>query len=122
MTFLDGRLYIASFNIASQIDLKPRAPNLNSIALSTIKSKTLESIFKSIPSISNRRIYCFISAFLGSVKILLRASAFKGIKYDRTGNLPINSGISPKVLMSVGLMYLNKDSLSIDCPSISVGF
>ncbi len=33
--FFDGRSNMASFSIASQIDLNPLAPNLNSTAFST---------------------------------------------------------------------------------------
>ena len=50
---IEGNSNIASSIIASQIDRNPLAPNLNSMALSTIISIAVLSNVKVIPSISN---------------------------------------------------------------------
>ena len=111
---------MASVKIASQIERNPRAPNLNSIALSTIKSNAAASNESLVPSISNKRKYCFTNAFLGSVKIRFKLFASKGSKYVKDGKRPINSGIKPNVFISVGLMYFKKLSPSIRTVSLEV--
>ena len=109
---MDGISNIASSIIVSHIDLSPRAPSLNSIALSTIYSRTPSANVSSILSILNSLIYCFTSAFFGSVSIALRASLSKGLRCVSTGSLPIISGIRPYDLRSCGAIYWSRLSLS----------
>lgn len=99
--------------MASQMERKPRAPNLYSIALSTIKSSASLVNVSLTPSIASKCSYCLISAFLGSVKICRKAFLSSGIKYVKTGNRPISSGISPYAFKSCGAIYCSKLFLSI---------
>ena len=61
---LEGYSNIASVKTASHIDLNPRAPNLYSMALLTIKSNTFLSNVSLIPSSSNILLYCLFAVFL----------------------------------------------------------
>ena len=71
---------IKSTMIDSQIPRKPRAPNLNSSAFFTIRSKASSSNSNLIPSILNKCLYCLIKAFLGSVKIERNVFLSNGFK------------------------------------------
>ncbi|MNC33563.1 hypothetical protein D3C75_819630 [compost metagenome] len=56
----------------------------------------------STPSISNRRAYCLVSAFLGSVRISIRAFSSSSSSVAITGRRPTNSGIRPNLTRSSG--------------------
>ena len=73
-------------------------------------------------SIKNNFSYCLINAFLGSVKIERKVSLSNGSMWVNTGKRPIISGINPKSLMSFGIMYCNKLSLSILSTFLEVAY
>jgi hypothetical protein len=58
----------------------------------------------STPSISNSLWYCFTRALRGSVRILTRASLSSEVTEATTGNRPMNSGISPNLMRSSGIV------------------
>ena len=70
-------------------------------------------------SISKSFLYCFTSAFLGSVSILTRASSESSLSVTIAGSLPINSGISPNFSKSSGCICLRISSSSWFCETIS---
>ena len=78
--FADGILYMASIITASTMERKPRAPNLNSSALSTINSNTSSSNVSLISSIANNLMYCLMIEFFGSVRILRSVLLSNGFK------------------------------------------
>ena len=112
-SFCDGISNMASFNIASMIAIKPRAPSLNSMLLSTIYSKTSSFISRLMSSISKSFENCLMIAFLGSFNILTNDSLSNGLRNVNIGKRPTISGIRPNHLMSAGVMYFNRLSLSI---------
>lgn len=78
------------------IALNPLAPVsllIASLAIA-IKASSLNSNLTS--SSSNNFLYCFTRAFLGLVKISIRASLSKDSNVTSIGSLPTNSGIKPK--------------------------
>lgn len=78
----------------------PLAPVSLSIANSATATKASSSNSNLIPSSSKRCSYCFVSAFLGSVRILISASLSKLLRDTMDGIRPTNSGISPNLTRS----------------------
>ena len=68
--------------------------------LSTITSKASGVNSRSTPSIE-KSFFCWrMSEFLGSVRMLRKASLSRGCKYVSAGRRPISSGIKPKLFRS----------------------
>ena len=88
------------------------------MALPTIKSSTSFSIISSMPSSSNKRLYCLSNEFLGSVKMLRKIPASSGSRCVTTGSLPSNSGMSPKLFKSCALINWSKFFLAFSCSSL----
>ena len=63
---------VGGFKISSKILLRLRAPVFLSLALLAIAFNAKSETFNSTPSSCNNLLYCFINAFLGSVKILIK--------------------------------------------------
>lgn len=69
--WLEGTSYMESISRDSTIARSPRAPVLRSSASLAISFSASGSKSNSTPSISKRRLNCFVSAFLGWVRILI---------------------------------------------------
>ena len=103
-------------SISSSIDLKPLAPVFLAIALFAILFRASSLKLRSTESISNKYLYWFTSAFLGSWRILTRASSSNSCRVLITGSLPTNSGINPNFTKSSGStlsMFILSISLSL---------
>ena len=98
----EGASYITSSIIVSIIALNPLAPDFRSNAFLAIALNASSSNFKTTPSYSRSFLYCFVNAFFGSVKILIKASSSRSSKVAKTGSLPMNSGIKPNFKRSSG--------------------
>ena len=91
---------MVSIRIDSKIDLNPRAPVFLAIANLAIDFNASSLKSKLTFSILNKVWYCFIRAFFGLVKILIRDASSKSSSEAITGNLPTNSGIRPYLTRS----------------------
>ena len=99
--------------MSSMIDLRPLAPVFLLIACFAISNRASSLKVSSTSSISNRCLYWLTNAFFGSFKILTRALSSSSCRFDITGNLPTNSGISPYLTKSSGSKLSISDE--IDC-------
>src|SRR5699024_6479487 len=79
----DGALYMISIMTFSMIALKPLAPVFLLREVSAMASSASSSKVSSTPSSSSIFWYCLVIAFLGSVKIRIRAS-LSSISRDTT--------------------------------------
>src|SRR3989441_774905 len=93
---------MVSSRMPSMIERRPRAPVLRSIALRAMAPSASSASVRSIDSISNRRWYCFTSAFLGWVRIRFSTASSRSSSVATTGRRPTNSGISPYLSRSSG--------------------
>ena len=64
-------------------------------------------------SSSNSFLYCLVRAFFGSERILTIASFVSCSKDTITGTRPINSGIRPNLVRSLGSTFRKSSSISI---------
>ena len=69
-------------------------------------------------SMANSLVYWRMRAFLGSVRIRLKASLF-GAQCRQHGNLPMSSGINPKARKSDGSTYARASCSSTTCPAVA---
>ncbi len=76
----DGSWNMASLRITSQMERNPRAPSLNSIALSTMYSIASSSMVKSMFSTLNSFLYCFTNAFLGVIRMAFSVSLSRELR------------------------------------------
>ena len=97
-----GSSNIVSNKISSRIERRPRAPVLRSIARFAIALRASSVNLSSVSSSSNRRWYCFTSAFFGCVRIVTNASSSRSSSVAKTGRRPTNSGIRPNFSRSSG--------------------
>src|SRR6202790_1528488 len=97
-----GRSNMVSSRMLSRIERRPRAPVLRSIALRATAPSASSANVSSIFSISNRRWYCFTSAFFGSVRIFFSEASSRSSSVATTGRRPTNSGIRPYFNRSSG--------------------
>ena len=109
----DGTSNIMSDIASSIIERSPLAPVFLSIALSAIASIASSSNSSFTPSNANKALYCFISAFFGSVRIVISVFLSSLSSLAKTGSLPINSGINPNLSKSCGIS-LPSNSLMLD--------
>ena len=83
---------------------RPRAPVPRRMAWSATASSASSVNSSSTPSISNSLRYCLTSALRGSVRILTSASLSSEVTDATTGSRPMNSGISPNLIRSSGIV------------------
>ena len=84
----------------SRIDRRPRAPVLRLRASLTTARSAPSVNLSSTVSKSNSFLNCLTMAFLGSVKIRIRAASSSWPKEQTIGTRPMNSGIMPNFIKS----------------------
>ena len=105
-----GISYIIGLMNSSTIERSPRAPVSRSIAFLAM-ARSASSLNSRITSSSAKRYsYCFVSAFLGSVKICTKAFSSRLSSVTTTGRRPINSGIRPYFSKSCGIRLCKSSS------------
>ena len=93
---------MVSSNAFSSIERSPRAPVFRFIAFFATASRASCRISSSTFSSSNSLPNCLISAFLGSVRMVIKASSSSSSSVAIIGMRPTNSGISPYLIKSSG--------------------
>src|SRR5580704_15218523 len=108
-----GRWNIRSSISSSRIMRKPRAPTLRAMACRAMARRASSLNFRRTFSNSNRRWYCLIMAFLGRVRISMRANSSRSSNIPTTGRRPTNSGIRPNLIKSSGWISLSSSKLRL---------
>ena len=90
------------------MERNPRAPVFRSIAFRAIARKASSRNSRRTSSMSNKALYCFVSAFFGSVRIRTSASSSRSSSVAITGRRPTNSGMRPNLIRSSGSRFESK--------------